>query len=227
MVEDLAVNGRMEALSGLVDGLYAFLNGKVKQYPLEVYKFTGDGFLLLMDGTASIEDVLRFCVALTYISRELLVWFKEDYLSIAELPREGITIGIAYGDVYHVMSPNNPGSAEYVGRPLNLSTRLQGSLKNPKHANKVLLEKRLYQQIKKDLFSRACRRTSRVLHNISGDVPIVCYEFNPVPFVNSDWRTWESDSATGREHSDFQAFLSTLRRNLEQEIDNWIAERDE
>lgn len=227
MLEDLAVNNRVEAMSGLIDGLYAFLNGKVNQYPLDVYKFTGDGFLLMMDESVSMDEVLSFCIALTYISRELLVWFKDEYLSIDELPREGITVGIAYGDTFRVESPNNRSTTEYVGRPLNLATRLQGKLNKPEHTNKVLFEKVLYKRIENELFSRSCRRTKRVLHNVSGDTPVGCYEFNPMPFVDTDWRIWESKSSATPDHPDLDEFLATLRGNLEKEIDTWIVQRVE
>lgn len=227
MLEDLAVKNRVEAISGLIDGLYAFLNGKVNQYPLNVYKFTGDGFMLMMDESVSMDEVLSFCVALTFISRELLVWFKEEYLSIDELSREGITVGIAYGDTFRVESPSNRSTTEYVGRPLNLATRFQGSLNKPEHTNRVLFEKGLYKEIKNDLLRRACRRTKRVLHNVSGDTPVGCYEFNPMLFADTDWRAWESKSSATSDHPDLGEFLATLRGNLEKEIDTWIAQRVE
>jgi hypothetical protein len=78
--------------------------------------------------------------------------FLEDHVEITNLPRKGITIGLDKGVLYkHTVEDKNQ---EFIGRPLNMATRLQSTLKRPERSDKCLILKRVYKEITKENFKK-------------------------------------------------------------------------
>ncbi len=146
MIENLFQNDRVSDYVKLVDGFLAFLHMCKSTYRFSIYKYLGDGFILLFEDRECIDDILKFCDKPIYFSGQLIDWFKTSYLDSANLPREGITIGIAVGRISEIATINIPGE-EYVGRAINVACRLQKSLIELKHTNKVLLHTDAYSLI--------------------------------------------------------------------------------
>ena len=114
IIEDLAKNDCVAEYGKLADGMWAYLHTKKRDLHFDIYKFLGDGFILLFDDRIFIDDILAFCTDLSFFCEQLLIWFKTEYLDIETLPRQGITIGIAEGPVWPIRTINVPGG--FVGR---------------------------------------------------------------------------------------------------------------
>ena len=91
-----------------------------------------------------------------------------------------IGLGIDMGTLHCV---DLDGSVEYIGRVLNLSCRLQGSLKDPEHVNKILISVKSYKRIASPEIKSHCIERERIFRNISENNRTRCYELNTL----SEW----------------------------------------
>ncbi|KKL91932.1 hypothetical protein LCGC14_1889770, partial [marine sediment metagenome] len=62
-----------------------------------IYKFLGDGYILLFDAKLDFEELLMFTLELTFFSEDILKWFIENYISKVQLSRIGITMAVTKG----------------------------------------------------------------------------------------------------------------------------------
>ena len=225
ILENLVQNEHVQDYTKLIDAFFSYLHMKRKKYKLEVYKFKGDGFMLFFNQDRRIDDVLSFSIELTFFAKQILTWFKKDYLDITKLPREGITIGLSFGSI-HKMETVNITTSEYVGRAINLASRLQSRLDRPEHANKLLMQADLYRSIEGHLFKKSCRETTRALRNISGGSEIRCYEFNPEIFIEFDWELLQSPTDKTKRllsDPDFRDQYISQQKEIERLINDYIA----
>jgi hypothetical protein len=185
IIEDLAKNDRVADYGKLADGMWAYLHTKTKSLRFDIYKFLGDGFILLFEDRAFVDDILVFCRDLAFFCEQLLVWFKNEYLDLETLPRQGITIGIAEGPVWPIRTINVRG--EFVGRPITLACRLQGALDKPSDINCALVQSSLYKYVSNRLLKKACRSASYPLRNMGDGAKIKCYRYDTEPFVLAKW----------------------------------------
>lgn len=140
-----------------------------------VYKFVGDGFILLYY-TLNKKTLLDFC--------DKVIKFMNDKLSAIvteyniQTKRLGITIGIDKG----ILIPMRfYGSKEYTGKAINIASRLQSLLKKPEDTNTILVSPQVYQDITPQLKegNRSVTETRQVLHNLFNDEEFLCYRINP------------------------------------------------
>ncbi len=229
LIEDLVRHERVPDYGKLIDAFFAYINTKRDQYHIELYKFVGDGLILFLDETVSMDDVLSFCIELTTFSKQILLWFKEEYLTLAKLPREGITIGLSLGSI-HCVRTINMAHTEYFGRAINVACRLQSLLDKKRHANKFLMEAPLYKLIDGYLFKKACRRTTRSLRNLNENAEERCYEFNPEIFVDFDWQLLQSPTEKAKQMLSNELFRRLYRqqqRQIERLIEEYLHEKEE
>src|SRR5262249_22237004 len=92
----------------------------------ELYKFTGDGWILLFPATTKGWLLLQFMGSLCeMISAELA---RHIIPSLNSLPSVlGATLGVESGNLVRMTMDERD---EYVGRPLNIACRLQNAAKN-------------------------------------------------------------------------------------------------
>ena len=136
-----------------------------------VYKFVGDGFILLYR-PAFEEDILAYCDKIKVYVNEKIDAIVAEYLDEAPA-RTGITIGIERGEIIrmHLL-----GSSEYMGEAINAASRLQSLLKLPEHSNKVLVSETVKSAIEAQIGERACKPVEVVLHNLYDNQSVWCYE---------------------------------------------------
>lgn len=174
ILEDLHRTGSVESYALLMQDIEGFLAKNGAHFHFEVYKFLGDGFILVFD--VAVDRVLEFAVALTGELNGYLEAFIGKFVEAAEeLPRVGITIGIDKGRIESLVVG---GRQEYVGRPLNVAARLQASLDRPEHVNRALMSLKLYREIAEPNFRRLCSETSRSYRNLAEGRRVRCYEFD-------------------------------------------------
>ncbi len=105
-----------------------YLRTKSNEYDFIIYKFTGDGWILLFDFDSSGEDLVNILQGLCRQFKMRYGRKVEDYL---ETPPSlsGLTFGIDRGSLIVIGFVMNE-QMEYVGRALNVACRLQGSIKD-------------------------------------------------------------------------------------------------
>ena len=136
-----------------------------------VYKFVGDGFILLYKPRYK-NNLLSFCDNIKiYINEKVNNIIKNNFTDYAE--RIGITIGIDKGTVIRMRLY---GNVEYMGKAINVAARLQSLLKLPEHSNKILVSQQVQTEISEQLTDRTYKSIEATLHNLHGDKSITCYE---------------------------------------------------
>lgn len=179
IIEDLVSNEQPQHFSRLLSAVHTFLQSSDSQYGYEIYKFMGDGYILLFDASSSMDSILEFYIQLVGYTSSALEWFIHDYLAATELPRVGISAGLDLGSLY-ILKNTQSADREYFGKAINLATRLQGSQERPDNVNQLLFSSKLYLKVDEYLLRVACTERTRTLKNINKGESIRCYEFNPL-----------------------------------------------
>jgi hypothetical protein len=92
---------------------------------LEIYKFVGDGWILLLPADILMEKLQSFLHGLSY------KYFRTFYTEIShvlenEPKRVGLSFGVDDGELVRLEMNNQ---IEYLGRPINVAARLQDRVK--------------------------------------------------------------------------------------------------
>jgi len=185
ILEDLHRTNQTNKYIELIREINNFINAKenITKFKYEVYKFLGDGFIIIFDYDTIVENVLLFVIRLVDKCNKTIQKFIEDYVEVSVL-RVGITAGLDKGSI--IDCKLNNGRKEYIGQPFNVATRLQSSLLKSEHVNKCLITKKVYKEISLKELKIICSPTSRSLKNIAGNREIICYEFTPLFYRNAD-----------------------------------------
>jgi len=215
MLEDLHRTNTIEEYTVLISDIMTFLKSNSTQYGYEIYKFLGDGFILIFQDSTLIDSILEFCVALTNDCNAYIEKFISEKIEAETgILRKGITIGIDRG---YVSKLSINGKDEYVGRPINVSTRLQSSLDKKEHANRVLMSFKLYREIEELRFKSLCTETTRILKNIANDEKLKCYELDVSYYLCKDEAILRPPIKKKIEkkgmHSSLEEFSLLLRKN--------------
>ncbi len=177
ILEELVVSNQVDEYNRLIFSIHQFLDDRRGRFHFVIYKYVGDGFILLFDRDTLIDHILVFAWELAAFAEKSIESFLDECIAALELPRTGITMGLDTGIVNTFMMGS--GTQEYTGRPINLSTRLQTSLSEPEHTNKLLISLRARKGIKVISLRRMLKERQRVFRNISGNTRQRCFEFDP------------------------------------------------
>ena len=135
----------------------------------ELYKFLGDGWILLFEPRFEGLEIFKF---LENLSDNFLSLYRRRIKNVltTRISVVGLTFGMDIGSCYRFMMNLRP---EYTGRSLNVAARLQDAIgqrgKNPE--NKVLISNNLYATFKDKIKIRDkynVMEVSRELKNILG-----------------------------------------------------------
>jgi len=149
-----------------------FLARRSNRFEFDLYKFTGDGWILLFDYDCSGSKMFKFITTLSRYFDRKMTTLADDLLEVTP-DILGLTFGIDRGKLIRFGLDEN---IEYVGRPINIACRLQSSIKDkdkqPQY--KVLMTKKVYQQVKEDIAQYRQGKATRTLHNIAGGKRFHC-----------------------------------------------------
>jgi class 3 adenylate cyclase len=142
IIEELTLCDGLEHLKHFLTELKRYLADAQKSLLFDPYKFTGDGWILLLpepiDGKALFKFLQDLCV---FFERE----FRRQVLRYIGTPPTlvGLTFGIEMGPLVPMTMYSQQ---EYVGRALNVACRLQSAIKdNDKSpAYKALVSNNVY-----------------------------------------------------------------------------------
>lgn len=195
ILEDLLRTENQKKWRNLLIQIKNFLVNKANSLNFEIYKFLGDGWILLFEESVCGGELIEFL-------KELSLKFTSEYdkkiKEKLEAPPEiiGLTIGIDRGTLIRIVMNTLP---EYIGRPLNVAARLQGAVKNDDNhpQNKVLISSHYYSDIKLALPDDVeTIATSKELRNISHQAKIKCYKISLFP--NDEHQKRKRMSRAGR-----------------------------
>lgn len=123
IVDNLMLNGKEQLYRELLETLKRFLQ---KSELCEMYKFIGDGWVLLFPtDVQQASRVVAFLTELSQLCRGHLAKLEQQ---LSQVPKVmGLTFGIDHGPVFRLVMNRR---VEYIGRALNIASRLQGKVKD-------------------------------------------------------------------------------------------------
>ena len=167
ILEALLRSENIEWWVKLLANFKEYLRDEKELNGFEIYKFLGDGWILLLDEDMSGHELLlllrEFCKKYRSLFRKRI----EPYLEI-KIDKIGMSFG---ADVGTLICTQMLGKKEYIGRALNVAGRLQTVIKdkdsNPQ--NKILMTRNLFSTIGADEADDfEVTDVTRSLRNISG-----------------------------------------------------------
>jgi len=172
ILEDLIRTENVGDWRDLLIKVKKFLIRKQSELDFVLYKFTGDGWILLFDYDCSGKELFDFLKVLSGIFERNINRLSKTVLETTH-DILGLTFGIDRGTLIRFVMAEK---TEYIGRAINVACRLQGAIKDKdkKPQYKVLMTKNVYKQIKGDIENYKQKPVSRKLHNIAGDKTFNC-----------------------------------------------------
>ncbi len=172
IIEDLTLTDNLERFRDVLIILKQYLRKKAAEIGFDVYKFTGDGWILLFSPGVSGEVLMRFLTTLSRIYRDR---YRRRILPVLETKPEtaGLSFGIDQGKLMRIVLMNR---VEFVGRALNIACRLQGAIKDKdeRPMYKVLASNPVFRSVLGTLKQYRPVEVNRSLRNIRGGARYHC-----------------------------------------------------
>ena len=170
ILEDLLRSERQKRWRDLLIDLKEFLRKERNELHFKIYKFIGDGWVLLFDPDCSADALFSF---LKKLCKEYEALYKTKIKGVlaSDVGNVGITFGLEKGSLMRVRMASQ---TEYIGRALNVAARLQGAIKDgdSKPQGKVLMSNNVFEDFKTILREKfLIYEVKRKLRNISGGGP--------------------------------------------------------
>lgn len=181
ILEDLLRSENIERWVKLLARIKEYLILEKEINGFEIYKFLGDGWILLLDDDdMNGTELLLLLRELCKKYRTLFKTMIEPYLE-NKIDKVGISFGADIGTLVRTIMQ---GKIEYIGRALNVAGRLQTAIKdkdaNPQ--NKILMTKNLYSTIAIDEDDEfEVEDVTRSLRNISEGKSFQCKKVALLP----------------------------------------------
>ena len=166
IVEDLMFQGKLSVFATLLNMMKKYLREQSELIGFDVYKFIGDGWILLFPYTIDGTTLLGFLNGLSKYFQKLYNTLIKNQLEEKPLI-VGLTFGVANGKLIKLVML---GKKEYIGRSINIASRLQSSIKdrdkNPQY--KVLMSRTVAKKLNINNDPPNIRPVPRKLRNIFG-----------------------------------------------------------
>lgn len=167
ILEDLIRNENEKRWRDLIIEIKNFMIRERNDRNFEIYKFMGDGWILLFDidfPPAELFALLkRLCEKYDAVFKKRI----RNVLSI-HVNNIGLSFGLEKGKLIHFVINHN---TEYIGRAINIASRLQGATKDgdPTPEGKVLMSKSVYEHVRREISpDYKVRGVTRTLRNVAG-----------------------------------------------------------
>ena len=173
ILEDLKRSDNLPVWRDLLINLKEFLQEKTYLPEMEIYKFMGDGWILLFRPNIHSGVLFDFLKALTSF---VMFQFIAVHRLLQKYPEPtGLTFGIDTGELIRL---EMNGQVEYLGRAINVAARLQGEAKqfaSPAMSNVALFSKASFNSLQPYDFDIRAEIHTVNLRNISGGEQFPCY----------------------------------------------------
>jgi len=173
ILERMRALGEEERWCTILMGLQDYIQQYQTELEFRIYKFIGDGWVLLSNPKCNKKNLFSFFKGLSEKYIELYNKYILPRMNI-NINNVGLTFGIDTGTLFEMdMDDNN----EYAGGPLNIASRLQGSIGqgdlNPE--NKVMMLKELYDSMSEVIrYDYVVDNAKRTLKHLNDGRPLKC-----------------------------------------------------
>jgi hypothetical protein len=172
IIEDLTLTSNINKLKGFIFGLEKWLREESIKYSFDMYKFTGDGWILLFPLDIKGHKIINFLANLSLFYDESIKTIINQYLE-RNLETTGLTFGIEKGPLIKITMI---GKREFLGRALNIACRLQNAVKvkggYPEY--RVLVSNQVYNEYLRGIKGLKAVRVYRMLTNIRDGTKFKC-----------------------------------------------------
>lgn len=173
IIENLIKRSKIDIWRNTLIEIKEYVFREVQKFEADIYKFTGDGWIMLFDPPYPEKNIIKFL-------KDINIYYENLYdnyvLVTLDIPPKisGMTFGIDEG---HLVKMKMLDRVEYIGRPLNIACRLQGVI-NEFDINggyRAFLSHIAYNLLKQEADSYYPNPTERLLKNISTNPDFKCY----------------------------------------------------
>jgi hypothetical protein len=173
IVEELTLKNDMQRFEHFLTTIKRYLMKTQKSVTqFDVYKFTGDGWILLFPANTNGKVLLTFLRELCWFFRNEL---RKKVLQFLDTPPSliGIKFGVERGQLSKIVMY---GNSEYIGRALIIACRLQNAIKDKDDspAYKALISNTTFNTYFSSVKGFKGIRAKRTLRNIRGGVDFRC-----------------------------------------------------
>jgi hypothetical protein len=172
VIEELMLNGALDRYAQLLTSLKEYLAAAQNELLFDPYKFTGDGWILLFPSLTDGDLLFTFLRDLCRFFRKE---FEKEIVRHLATPPDitGLTFGVEKGPLARMKMY---GQTEYIGRALNVASRLQASIgdkdKFPNY--KALVSNRVFNEYFSTIKGLKIWKVKRTLRNIQGGLDFHC-----------------------------------------------------
>ncbi len=172
ILEDLHSTGNLKAMRDLLIEAKKALIRLSEEEDFDSYKFIGDGWVLLFPADVSGKHLINTLELLSRFYRDAVSQHVTGLLQ-SQPEVMGLTFGIDRGSLIRLVMMQR---TEYIGRALNVASRLQSAIKDgdSKPAYKVLFSKHAFEGLGLPQGYRPIWNVSRRLRNIRDGRPCDC-----------------------------------------------------
>jgi hypothetical protein len=177
IIEDLAQNNDLSLWRKTLKKIEINLENKRDALGFSIYKFLGDGWVLIIDPDTDKKELLQYFTELCDAFSNHFNKTIEKRLS-TEIKPIGLTFGLDIGEIFRI---SIGGTKEYMGSPLNIAARLQICISNPNKleddpSNQLMMVRRNYYKYFKDDVGGNYKlvKARRKLKNIRNDDTFIC-----------------------------------------------------
>ncbi len=172
IVEQLTLKGDLKRLQRLLTVIKRYLMDRQKVLPFDVYKFVGDGWILLFPENTDGLQLLQFLKDLCEFFKNEL---RKEVLQYLDAPPKitGLTFGVEKGALGAMLMYNQ---REYVGRAINVACRLQSAIKDKggSPAYKALVTNTVFNEYFAPATGFRVFKVDRTLRNIGNGAVFRC-----------------------------------------------------
>ena len=173
IIEDLSRTDNLKQYDRLLKNLHAWLWNNAVSSGYIVYKFTGDGWLVLFSSdSVTGQGLMKFLSRLATKFHSMRKQFVDNHLE--SIPQSiGLTFGVEMGPVRKVVLGRD---VEFIGRALNVACRLQAAAKDrgPAPDYRCLFSRKVYNRYLTEINSHNFSPAERTLRNINGGEKYQC-----------------------------------------------------
>ena len=166
ILEDLSETDNLAIFRNVLLAIRDFLRTRSAPDDFIPYKFIGDGWVLLFPANVSGRALVN-CLA--RLSESFAIHFRHHVApNLQRTPKVvGLTFGVDKGKLIKIVMNEQ---VEFIGRALNVASRLQGAIKDKdkKPSYKVLFSRHTYEGLNIDAKVYKIQGVKRSLRNIHG-----------------------------------------------------------
>lgn len=178
IIEKLIARGELRRYTKLLEKIKHHLADAQQNAPFVLYKFTGDGWILLFPIKDNDGCPIDGRVVLQFM-RNFSVWFKRAFRELVakylDMPPSttGVTFGVDVGPLHRMKMYQRD---EYIGRAIFVACRLQGAIKDRDKSPgyKALVTKSVFNDHLALATGYKAQEVQRKLRNIGGGAVFRC-----------------------------------------------------